>query len=76
MRPLDKNYVVDREDFPYLRARPSWISPEENCDNVQNEINIFADGKKLQQSIGRSGKREIQLKLKAISADHCCIAYN
>jgi hypothetical protein len=47
MRPMDKSYAVDREDFPYLRARPSWISPEENVDNVQNEINIFADGSKL-----------------------------
>lgn len=76
MRPLDKNYTIDRDDYPYLRARPSWVSPEENQDNIQNEINIFADGQKLQQSIGRSGKREIQLKLKAISADHCAISYN
>jgi hypothetical protein len=29
----------------------------------------------LSQSIGRSGKRDIQLKLKAISADHCSISY-
>ena len=47
MRPLDNEYKVDREDFPYLRARPSWISPEENVENIQNEINIFADGTKL-----------------------------
>jgi hypothetical protein len=75
MRPHDKSYEVDQDDFPYLRARPHWLSPEENPDNIQNEINIFADGSKLNQSIGRSSKRDIQLKIKAISADHCGISY-
>jgi len=75
MRPLDKNYCVDREDFPYLRARPCWVSPEESTDNIQHEINIFADGQKMCQTIGRSGKREIRLNMKAISADHCQIQY-
>ena len=27
-------------------------------------------------SIGRSMKREVQIKLKAVSADHCNITYN
>lgn len=76
MRPEVEDYKVDRDDFPYLRARPTWISPEENLDNIQNEINIFADGSKAKQKIGRSSKRDIQLKLKAISAEHCNILYD
>ena len=76
MRPGVEDYQVDQDDFPYLRARPTWISPEENLDNIQNEINIFADGSKLKQTVGRSSKRDIQLKLKAISAEHCNIFYD
>lgn len=75
MRPEDKNFVVDTEDFPHLRARPTWVSADENVDNIQNEINVYADGTKLVNSVGRSMKRDIQIKLKAVSADHCSIAY-
>jgi len=75
MRPEDKNFVVDTEDFPHLRARPTWVSADENVDNIQNEINVYADGTKLINSVGRSMKRDIQIKLKAVSADHCSIAY-
>lgn len=75
MRPQDKNYEVDVEDFPHLRARPTWVSADENVDNIQNEINVYADGQKLVNSVGRSMKRDIQIKLKAVSADHCAIAY-
>lgn len=41
-----RTYELDKDDFPYLRARPCWISPEESEDSVQNEINIFADGQR------------------------------
>lgn len=75
MRPSDKNFDVDTEDFPHLRARPTWVSADENVDNIQNEINVYADGQKLINSVGRSMKRDIQIKLKAVSADHCAIAY-
>jgi len=75
MRPSDKNYDVDTEDFPHLRARPTWVSADENVDNIQNEINVYADGQKQINSVGRSMKRDIQIKLKAVSADHCAIAY-
>ena len=75
MRPSDKNYDVDTEDFPHLRARPTWVSADENVDNIQNEINVYADGQKTTNSVGRSMKRDIQIKLKAVSADHCAIAY-
>lgn len=75
MRPSDRDYDVDIEDFPHLRARPTWVSADENVDNIQNEINVYADGQKLINSVGRSMKRDIQIKLKAVSADHCAIAY-
>jgi predicted component of type VI protein secretion system len=76
MRPSDKAYDVDdQDDFPHLRARPTWVSADENVDNIQNEINVYADGQKLINSVGRSMKRDIQIKLKAVSADHCAIAY-
>ena len=75
MRPEDKQFVVDTDDFPHLRARPTWVSADENVDNIQNEINVYADGTKLINSVGRSMKRDIQIKLKAVSADHCSIAY-
>ena len=75
MRPSDKNFDVDTEDFPHLRARPTWVSADENVDNIQNEINVYSDGQKPVNSVGRSMKRDIQIKLKAVSADHCAIAY-
>lgn len=75
MRPSDTNFDVDTEDFPHLRARPTWVSADENVDNIQNEINVYADGQKPVNSVGRSMKRDIQIKLKAVSADHCAIAY-
>lgn len=75
MRPGEEEYDLDTEDFPHLRARPTWVSADENVDNIQNEINIYADGNKLVNSVGRSMKRDVQIKLKAVSADHCAIAY-
>ena len=75
MRPADKKYDIDAEDFPHLRARPTWVSADENVDNIQNEINVYSDGQKLIHSLGRSMKRDIQIKLKAVSADHSSIAY-
>lgn len=71
----NRRYELDKDDFPYLRARPCWISPDEKEESVQNEINIFADGYKTNQSIGRSSKKDIQIKLKAVSAEHCQVAY-
>jgi len=76
MRPTNDQFDVDVEDFPHLRARPTWVSADENVDNIQNEINVYADGSKLVHSVGRSMKRDIQIKLKAVSADHCSISYS
>ena len=76
MHPSNNNFDVDTEDFPHLRARPTWVSADENVDNIQNEINVYADGNKEINTVGRSMKRDIQIKLKAVSADHCAIAYN
>jgi len=67
---------VDESDYSHLRARPTWVSADENVDNIQNEINIYEDTGKEKYAIGRSMKRDIQIKLKAVSADHCQIAYN
>ena len=75
MRPSDKAYDIDTEDLPQLRARPTWVSADENVDNIQNEINVNAEDGKLVHSLGRSMKRDIQIKLKAVSADHCAINY-
>lgn len=75
MRPSDKNFDLD-DDYPHLRARPTWVSADENVDNIQNEINVYADGQKPTNSVGRSMKRDIQIKLKAVSADHCAVAYS
>lgn len=57
------------------RARPVWVSADENVEHIQNEICANADGSKNQNSLGRSMKRDIQIKLKAVSADHCMINY-
>jgi hypothetical protein len=68
-------YDVDDDDFPVARARPTWVSTEESNENIQNEINITSDGTKENNTIGRSNKRDIQIKLKAVSADHCSVKY-
>ena len=64
------------DDYPHLRARPTWVSADEYIENIQNEITLMADGEKKENSLGRSAKRDIQIKLKAVSADHCQIKYN
>jgi hypothetical protein len=74
LRP-DKDYEVEQDDFPYIRARPVWVSQDENEENIQNEIHVEADGSKNSMSLGRSQKRDIQIKLKAVSADHCGMHY-
>jgi len=74
LRP-DKGYEVESDDFPYIRARPVWVSQDENEENIQNEIHVEADGTKNSMTLGRSQKRDIQIKLKAVSADHCGIHY-
>jgi len=75
LRP-EAEYEVDAEDFPLIRARPLWVSQDENTDNIQNEIHVNADGQKNNNSLGRSMKRDIQIKLKAVSADHCGVNYD
>jgi pSer/pThr/pTyr-binding forkhead associated (FHA) protein len=75
------NYVVEAgqeegtADPPTLRARPTWVSSDENKDLIQKEIILEAYSQNF-FSIGRSMKREVQIKLKAVSADHCNISYN
>ena len=34
MRPANTQFDVDTEDFPHLRARPTWVSADENVDNI------------------------------------------
>jgi len=40
LRPSDQDYVCeeDDQDPPTLRARPTWVSSEENKDLIQKEI--------------------------------------
>lgn len=40
MRPSAEDYIVeeDDQDPPTLRARPTWVSSDENKDNIQKEI--------------------------------------
>lgn len=68
--------MESEDDYPHLRARPTWVSADEYIENIQNEITLMADGEKKENSLGRSAKRDIQIKLKAVSADHCQIKYN
>jgi len=42
---------------------------------IQNEILINHDDKKSHFTVGRSVRRDIEIKLKAVSADHCAIYY-
>lgn len=78
MRASERDqYVVEdhpTEDPPTLRARPTWVSSDEDKNLIQKEIILEAMTQNY-FSIGRSMKREVQIKLKAVSADHCNIAY-
>lgn len=77
MRPQEQDYTVEDtpgEDPPTLRARPTWVSSDEDKNLVQKEIILEAFTQNY-FSIGRSMKREVQIKLKAVSADHCNITY-
>ena len=58
-----------------FRARPTWISQDENKELVQNEIILEPTDKKNTFSVGRSNRRDVQIQLKAVSADHCKIEY-
>ena len=75
MRPQEP-YVVEPDEDPVLRARPTWVSQDENRDMIQNEILITVDEGKNLFTLGRSVKRDIEIKLKAVSADHCAINYS
>lgn len=74
MRGTQGDYKQDDEAI--LRARPAWVSADENRDMVQNEILLEANSKQNKFSIGRSNRRDVELKLKAVSADHCKIEYS
>lgn len=74
MKGTQVKYAVDEEAV--LRARPTWISADENKALVQNEILLEATPKKNVFSIGRSNRRDVEIKLKAVSADHCRIEYS
>ena len=74
MRGTQADYKIDDEAI--LRARPAWVSSDENRDMVQNEILLEANSKQNKFSIGRSNRRDVELKLKAVSADHCKIEYS
>ena len=76
MRPTAQDCaLVEDDDPPTLRARPTWVSSDENKDLIQKEIILEAFNQNY-FSIGRSMKREVQIKLKAVSADHCNISYD
>lgn len=66
---------AESQEPPALRARPTWVSSDESKDNIQKEILLEAYSQH-QFSIGRSAKREVQIKLKAVSADHCVVNYD
>jgi len=76
MKPSSDDYKLEEEqcDPPTLRARPTWVSSDENKENIQKEIILEAYSQNF-FSIGRSKKREVQINLKAVSADHCNITY-
>lgn len=42
---------------------------------MQNEIILEPSEKKNVFSVGRSNRRDVEIKLKAVSADHCKIEY-
>jgi hypothetical protein len=56
----NENYVIEesQDDPPALRARPTWVSSDENKDLIQKEILLEAYNQK-QFTIGRSMKREV-----------------
>ncbi len=74
MKGESGKYLLDEEAV--LRARPTWVSADENADLVQNEILLEVTNSKNQFSIGRSNRRDVEIKLKAVSADHCRIQYS
>lgn len=77
LRPSHTDYAVEEQDSsdpPTLRARPTWVSSDENKDLIQKEIILEAFAQNY-FTIGRSMKREVQIKLKAVSADHCNLSY-
>lgn len=66
MRPnaADSDYVVEEDidneqDPPTLRARPTWVSSDENKDLIQKEIILEATDSQKFFSIGRSMRREV-----------------
>ena len=80
MRPNSSDYFVEEtidgvQEPPTLRARPTWVSNDENKEGVQKEIILEVD-KSNQFSVGRSNRREVNIRLKAVSADHCSINYD
>lgn len=56
----NESYAVEEtaDDPPILRARPTWVSSDENKDLIQKEILLEAYNQK-QFTIGRSMKREV-----------------
>lgn len=61
MRPSDADYVVEEhpaEDPPTLRARPTWVSSDEDKNLIQKEIILEAFTQNY-FSVGRSMKREV-----------------
>jgi len=77
LRPSDDDYVLeeDEADPPTLRARPTWVSSDENKDLIQKEVLLEGSPEQTYHTIGRSMKRMVQIKLKAVSADHAKIGY-
>ena len=80
MRPDSSDYVIEDtidgvQEPPTLRARPTWVSNDENKEGVQKEIILEVD-KQNSFSVGRSNRRDVNIRLKAVSADHCNITYD
>lgn len=73
----DQEYTVDTDpnEPPIARARSTWVSSDEINEHKQNEILLEALDKNV-FAIGRSTRRDVCIKLKAVSADHCAVAYD
>jgi len=55
----NSDYQVEEQgEPPQVRARPTWVSSDENAELIQNEILLEAYNQK-QFSIGRSMKRDV-----------------
>ena len=76
MQPLSNKYeLVKDNEPPTIRGKLTHINADENAALVPKEIILEAD-KQNSFSIGKSNKRDAQVKAKAVSNNHCIISYS